>query len=275
MLLYAVIFVSGAAILALELIASRIMTPYFGVSLYIWTGILSITLVALAIGYWAGGALAARGSGAGARARLLHLYALMPAVAGLALVAACFVYPHAFASFAAADLVAGAFAACLLLLFVPLVATSAMNPLLVAIVRRAGGKADAGDAGAGRVFFVSTVGSVAGVLVTAFAVLPYVSNFAAVLAIAMVLAALAILLIIFSAEHVAGKPLIAATATVALVLGALLLWNADAHTGRAGPFQYSGASWRVEATYRSLFGTVKVLRQDTKEDDFLRIYFHD
>ena len=40
-----IIFVTGGAILALELLASRILTPYFGVSLYIWSGILSITLV--------------------------------------------------------------------------------------------------------------------------------------------------------------------------------------------------------------------------------------
>ena len=58
MLLQTIIFISGAAILALELLASRIMTPYFGVSLYIWTGILSITLVALSVGYWTGGKLA-------------------------------------------------------------------------------------------------------------------------------------------------------------------------------------------------------------------------
>ena len=57
MMLYAILFLSGASVLALELLASRIMTPYFGVSLYIWTCILSITLVALALGYWAGGGL--------------------------------------------------------------------------------------------------------------------------------------------------------------------------------------------------------------------------
>jgi hypothetical protein len=54
MLLYAILFVTGGAVLALELLASRIMTPYFGVSLYIWTGILSITLVALALGVLGG-----------------------------------------------------------------------------------------------------------------------------------------------------------------------------------------------------------------------------
>jgi hypothetical protein len=45
------IFVTGAVTLALEVLASRIMTPYFGVSLYIWAGILSITLIFLAFGY--------------------------------------------------------------------------------------------------------------------------------------------------------------------------------------------------------------------------------
>ena len=54
MMLQAIIFTTGGAILALELLASRIMTPYFGVSLFIWSGILSITLVSLALGYWWG-----------------------------------------------------------------------------------------------------------------------------------------------------------------------------------------------------------------------------
>src|SRR6187455_2228508 len=139
MLLYAILFVTGGAVLALELLASRIMTPYFGVSLYIWTGILSITLVALALGYWLGGKLAA-GRQAGAP-RLMQLYAFMPTLAAVGIVVACFVYPHAFAPLAASSLVFGAFAAGLVLLFVPLVAASAMNPLLVAIsIRRGSGR---------------------------------------------------------------------------------------------------------------------------------------
>ena len=51
-MLHTIIFVTGGAILALELLSSRILTPYFGVSLYIWSGILSITLISLAGGYW-------------------------------------------------------------------------------------------------------------------------------------------------------------------------------------------------------------------------------
>ena len=56
----AVIFITGAVTLSLEVLASRIMTPYFGVSLYIWAGILSITLIFLALGYQLGGRLSQR-----------------------------------------------------------------------------------------------------------------------------------------------------------------------------------------------------------------------
>src|SRR6185503_17022952 len=179
------------AILALELLASRIMTPYFGVSLYIWTGILSITLVALALGYRLGGRLAAgRASSAPTSARLLQLYALLPAIAAVAIIAACLAYPQVFAPLARWSLVLGAFAACMVLLFVPLVAASAMNPLLVAILLERRAHAGTGDAGAGTVFFLSTIGSVAGVLVTAFGLIPYVSNFAAVVIVALVMALL-------------------------------------------------------------------------------------
>ena len=154
MLLQAIIFISGGAILALELLASRIMTPYFGVSLYIWTGILSITLVALAIGYWAGGKLA--NSRSISTANLLELYGLMPALAALFIVAACLIYPFIFAPLAAWSVVAGSFAACLILLAAPLVVASAMNPLLVAIHRgdssNSGGHS--GDGGSGQVFFI-------------------------------------------------------------------------------------------------------------------------
>src|SRR5689334_13274378 len=158
MLLYTIIFISGAAILALELLASRIMTPYFGVSLYIWTGILAITLIALALGYWLGGRLAKRRAGARDNAQLLQLYALMPVISAIALVLACFIYPQLFAQLAVMNLVAGAFAACVVLLFVPLVAASAMNPLLVAMRLNQSDTDRAADAGSGQVFFVSTVG---------------------------------------------------------------------------------------------------------------------
>lgn len=270
MLFYLVIFCSGAAILALELLASRVMTPYFGVSLYIWTGILAITLVALALGYWAGGRLT-RGA---APASLTRLYALMPAAAAIAIVAACLVYPYAFAPLAGWSLLLGAFAACLLLLFAPLVFTSAMNPLLVAID---GAGKRSGDAGAGRVFFVSTVGSVAGVLITAFGIIPYLTNYTAVLLVALALALLSLAMALWPPARLPSRGAIMAAAIAGASSAALLMWKADAYTGRLGPIAYAGERWRVEAALGSLFGTVKILRSepDPVSGRYRRIYFHD
>ena len=181
-----IIFVTGGAILALELLASRILTPYFGVSLYIWSGILSITLVSLAPGYWAAASSPAASATVHRPEKLGFLFARMPALAALAIVVACLAYPYLFHRLAQFDLVLGAFIACLVLLFVPLFVTSAMNPLLVAILlRQSASRGELADAGAGRVFFISTFGSVAGVMVTAFGLILYISNFAASLIVAL------------------------------------------------------------------------------------------
>jgi spermidine synthase len=276
-MMHAIIFVSGAGVLALELLASRILTPYFGVSLYIWTGILSITLVALALGYWAGGRIAlAEGSAEGKLERLTQRFALMPALAAFAIVLACLAYPYTFASLARFDLVLGAFAACAILLFVPLVAASAMNPLLVAILL-ARGEGRAGDAGAGRVFFVSTLGSVAGVFLTAFVLIPYLSNFAATLVVALGLGLLSAAAALRPPLPLAARRRLGLVAAAATVFPAILLWQADAYIGRMWPASYGGRTWRVEATLASLFGTVKILRSDSEPGSgrFVRMYFQD
>jgi spermidine synthase len=51
-------FVSGAVIMVIELLGSRIIGPPFGVSLFVWTSLITVTLVSLALGYWLGGRLA-------------------------------------------------------------------------------------------------------------------------------------------------------------------------------------------------------------------------
>jgi spermidine synthase len=254
---FALIFISGGAILALELLASRIMTPYFGVSLYIWTGILSITLISLAFGYWWGGRLAG-GAKAPTPQRLALLFSIMPALAGIAIVAACLIYPYAFHPLARWSLVGGA-----------------LNPLLVALLlpRQKGGSQ--GDAGSGLVFFVSTLGSVAGVLITAFGLIPYISNYTATLMVALLLGVLS-LIAAGSKLPMTRRSLVTACAITAIVSAALLAWQGDRYTGRQGPLAFSGALWQVEAVHSSLFGTVKVLRSDKDGDGkFLRLYFHD
>lgn len=50
-----IIALEGSALLSFEIIASRLYTPHLGSSIYVWTSILSMTLIALALGYYYGG----------------------------------------------------------------------------------------------------------------------------------------------------------------------------------------------------------------------------
>src|SRR3954462_8575015 len=54
----AAVFVGGAVLLGVEIAASRVLAPFFGNSLFVWGALIGVVLAGLAIGYWAGGALA-------------------------------------------------------------------------------------------------------------------------------------------------------------------------------------------------------------------------
>jgi hypothetical protein len=54
------VFVTGAAVLVLEMTGARVLAPYYGSGLYSWSALISVTLAALAAGYAAGGRLADR-----------------------------------------------------------------------------------------------------------------------------------------------------------------------------------------------------------------------
>jgi SAM-dependent methyltransferase len=56
----AIVFVSSAAVLMLEILAGRLLAPYVGISLQTYTSIIGTVLAGIALGAWAGGKLADR-----------------------------------------------------------------------------------------------------------------------------------------------------------------------------------------------------------------------
>jgi spermidine synthase len=54
------VFVSGAIVMALELVGSRLLAPSFGDSIFVWGSLIGVVMASLAIGYYTGGKLADR-----------------------------------------------------------------------------------------------------------------------------------------------------------------------------------------------------------------------
>lgn len=159
-----VVFVSGAAVLAVEILGTRVLGPFYGVSLFLWSALITVTLLALSLGYVLGGRLADRGPSPGrlgwlllgAGAWLLLLPLLRDPVLRLAEP-----FGLRFAVLVAA-----------LLLFAPPLALLGMvSPYAIRL--RAHSLGEVGRT-AGDLYALSTVGSVLAALLTGFVLIPYV-----------------------------------------------------------------------------------------------------
>ena len=54
------VFLCGAVVMVIELTGSRVLAPYLGTSLVVWTSLIGIILASLSLGYWWGGRVADR-----------------------------------------------------------------------------------------------------------------------------------------------------------------------------------------------------------------------
>ncbi len=254
------VFVTGAVTLSLEVLASRIMTPYFGVSLYIWSGILSITLVFLAIGYRIGGNFSLDIPLPTVEYRLLAA----PIVSALAIVFSAIAYPVVFPLLSQVNLIVGSFIGATLLLALPLIALSAMNPLLITLQRS---KSKSSDAGAGRVFFISTMGSVAGVLFTTFLFIPNLTNFRAILILGISVCVITTVLVVLSENLVRkNKRFLLASGMVASVLCGVVLVGKTSYLEWVSSVFNNDSTFKIKAEYSSMFGNIKIA-EVTRNDD--------
>jgi len=55
-----IVFLCGAAVMVLEMVGARIVAPYFGSSIVVWTALIGTVLASLSLGYWWGGRIADR-----------------------------------------------------------------------------------------------------------------------------------------------------------------------------------------------------------------------
>ncbi|MBA2741111.1 MAG: fused MFS/spermidine synthase, partial [Actinobacteria bacterium] len=202
----ALVFGAGIGALATEIAASRLLAPYFGSSTIVWANLIGIVLAALSLGYWLGGRIADRRP----ESRLLGY---------IVLAASVFVAVIPFVSRPFLDVtvegldetsagaVIGSFLGVLLLCAPPVVLLGMVSPfairLAVASIATAG-------AVAGRLYALSTAGSLLGTFLPALVLIPWIGTQRTFLVVAALLAASSCFLL-------GARYLVVATALVALV----------------------------------------------------------
>jgi spermidine synthase len=167
-LLLILVFVSGMASLGVEFGASRLLAPYFGTSLYVWGVLIGLILIYLSAGYVIGGRLADRHP----RDSLLYQ---ITAWAGLWIgIIPLVSYPILLLSQQgfkqiSVGLVAGTLFAVVLLFAVPVILLGCVSPFAIRLLLQ---NVESGGNTAGRVYALSTAGSILGTFLPVFWFIP-------------------------------------------------------------------------------------------------------
>lgn len=159
-LIFLLVFVGGFSVMSIEMLAGRVLAPYFGGSIHVWGSVITIFMLALSIGYLLGGRLSLKTPSL-ARFGAIFLVCAV-GVAPIVPIAEPFME---FVFVRIDDPRYGALLVSTVLFFVPTVLMGIISPYAVRLL-----VADAHTSGqtAGFLYFVSTAGSALGVLLTSF-----------------------------------------------------------------------------------------------------------
>lgn len=167
-------FVSGMSVMGVEISAARLVAPYFGTSIFVWTNVIGIVLVALSLGYFIGGKLADK-------------YPTLDAVLAPLLIAGVFflvvpwivkpvaqfsTVPFSFSS-GTAVIVGGSFVTVLLLFALPLLLLGMVSPYVIKLYQV--DKENVGEM-AGSVFAIGTLGSILGTFLPTLWLIPTIGT---------------------------------------------------------------------------------------------------
>ena len=182
--LYALVFIAGLCSLGVELTAARLLAPFFGTSTLVWANVIGLTLLYLSVGYWLGGRIADRWP----TPRQLGYCVLLAAaaIAILPFITRPFLSAatDAFSS-VQTGLVLSSFAAVLIMFAVPITALGAVAPWAI---RLAVHSVEEAGRVSGRLYALSTVGSLVGTFLSVLVLVPWIGTRRTLLVFAFLLA---------------------------------------------------------------------------------------
>jgi spermidine synthase len=228
--LYALVFLAGVGTLATEICASRLLAPYYGSSTIVWANIIGLTLASLSLGYWLGGRIADRNPSPRLLGRLVLLASVLVALIPFVSKPILDVAAEGLDELSAGAVI-GSFFATLLLFAPPVVVLGMVAPFAIRLALD-----DLASAGrvAGRLYALSTVGSLLGTFLPALVMIPLIGTQRTLLVSAALLAA--------AAATVLGRRWLVATVAIAglLVLppGVIKSGNGEVLYEVESPYQF-------------------------------------
>lgn len=232
---------SGGAVMILELLGTRIIAPFYGASLYVWSAQIAVTMIALALGYYLGGFLVDRYP----KLRLAHVIML----AALATSLIPFISGTVLTVTNPLGMRLGAFTSAFLLFGLPLTTLAMVGPF---VIKLATDTLDDVGSTVGSVYAISTVGSVLATLLLGFLLLPAFGTRAIVFALGLLLMVMAIGLMLRDRRGFARVSSTLPVVIVAMITGLLSI------NGYAKP-QNSGRDFKVLHAEESIYGWVRIV----------------
>lgn len=174
-----IVFLCGGVVMILELVGSRILAPYLGTSIVVWTSLIGIILASLSIGYWYGGKLADQRPTDRAFAMIILISAALVAAIPVLKTPVLDVLQRSVANFSI-----NAILATIILFAPPSIALGMVSPYAVRLRMQ---NLTTSGATVGRLYAISTVGSIAGTFLAGFYLIAYFGSTKILLVLAGVL----------------------------------------------------------------------------------------
>lgn len=209
------VFTTGASVMMVEILASRIMAPYYGSSTYVWSALIGIILASLSVGYYYGGRLADRNPSEKKLSGIL-------VVSGLAVVMIPLFKEIVFIATIGLGVKLGSIIAPLMLLSLPAVLLGMVLPYAIKLTAE---KLDNIGSTTGNLYALSTLGSIFGTLFAGFVLIPYMK-------ISTIFFAVSLLLFISSILMLPGEKKIGQKFLVVLVFLLILFYNEPYYGGK-------------------------------------------
>jgi len=235
-ILLLVVFLTGAAVLVIEVVAVRILSPYYGNTIFTVSSIISIVLAALSFGYYFGGKLADKYP----YHKWFYSIIFLSGVSVLVLqMLILFVLPFLGYSL---SLIWGPLISAVLLFFIPGLLLGMLSPFVIKLQHLITPEKGIGSV-AGGIFFWSTFGSIAGSLAAGFVLIP---NFG----INAIISSTGILLLLMGAVGLASSVSSKKKVLISVILPISLLILAGSSSGSF--FMEENVLYQKDGVYEKL-----------------------